>query len=78
MANLQSELERDDFISCMFKPDEIALYIRANFESQNKGKRKLPNIKARMALDKIARKIAQARELRERAQQKHQASPASA
>jgi len=78
MANLQSELERDEFISGMFKPDEIALYIRANFESQNKGKRKLPNIKARMALDKIARKIAQARELRERAQQKHQASPASA
>ncbi len=77
MTNLQSELERDEFIASMFKSDEIALYIRANFESQRKGKRKLPNIKARMTLDKLARKLAQACELRERAQQKHQAPPAS-
>jgi hypothetical protein len=50
---------------------------RDDFESQRKGKRKLPNIKARMTLDKLARKLAQACELRERAQQKHQAPPAS-
>ncbi len=78
MANLQSELERDEFIASMFEPDEIALYIRANFESQSKGKRKLPNIKARMALDKIQGEIAEARELRERAQQKHKALSSSA
>jgi len=77
LTNLQAELERDEFVAGMFKPDEIALYIRANFENQRKGKRKLPNIKARMTLDKIARKLAQARELRERAQQKHQTAPAS-
>jgi hypothetical protein len=75
MASLQSELERDDFVAAMFKPQEIALYVRGNFESQRRGKRKLPNIKARMVIEKLGTRLAQARELRERAQQKHHAAP---
>ncbi|MBN2206726.1 MAG: hypothetical protein JW742_04925 [Candidatus Aminicenantes bacterium] len=77
MASLKAELERDEFIASMFRPQEIALYVRANFENQRKGKRKLPNIKARMVIEKLGVKLAQARELRERAQQKHQAAPPS-
>lgn len=77
LASLQSELERDEFIAGMFRPEEIAVYVRSNFENQRKGKRRLPNIKARMAIEKLGMKLALARGLRDQAQEKHQAPTAS-
>jgi hypothetical protein len=73
--DLLHELTADDFIKTIMKPGEVEAYLRANFETQKSGKRKLANIKIRMALDKLAGLVAEGQELQKTAQRKQQGLP---
>jgi len=72
---LTQELSTDDFIRSMMRPEDVAAYIASHFEAQRTGKRKLANIKIRMALDWLAGLIAQGQELQKTAQRKQQGLP---
>jgi hypothetical protein len=72
---LRVELLGDDFLKTIMKPEEIECYLQANFETQRSGKRKLANIKIRMALDKLAGLVAEGQELQKTAQRKQQGLP---
>ncbi len=72
---LRLELTADDFIKTIMSPEEVDAYLQANFEAQKKGKRKLANIKIRMALDKFALLVAEGQELQKTAQRKQQGLP---
>jgi len=72
---LRLELSGDEFLRTIMRPDEIEAYLAANFETQRSGKRKLANIKIRMALDKLAGLIAEGQELQNTAQRKQQGLP---
>lgn len=72
---LLHELTNDDFLKTVMRPEDIEAYLRANFETQRSGKRKLANIKIRMALDKIAALVAEGQELQKTAQRKQQGLP---
>ena len=73
--DLLRELTADDFIKTIMRPEEVEAYLRANFEAQKSGKRKLANIKIRMALDKLAGLVAEGQELQKTAQRKQQGLP---
>jgi len=73
--DLRLELTADDFIKTIMRPEEVEAYLRANFETQKSGKRKLANIKIRMALDKLAELAAEGLELQKTAQRKQQGLP---
>lgn len=75
LEDLQLELTADDFIKTIMRPAEVEAYLRANFETQRSGKRKLANIKIRMALDKLAALVAEGQELQKTAQRKQQGLP---
>lgn len=75
VEELQAELAADDFIKSIMSPAEIAVYLQARFETQRSGKRKLANIKIRMALDKLAGLVAEGQELQKTAQRKQQGLP---
>jgi hypothetical protein len=75
LEDLQVELTADDFIKTIMRPEEVEAYLRANFETQKAGKRKLANIKIRMALDKLAALVAEGQELQKTAQRKQQGLP---
>jgi len=72
---LRDELVRDDFLRSIMRPEEIEAYIAANYETQKSGKRKLANMKIRMALDKLAVLVAEGQELQKTAQRKQQGLP---
>jgi hypothetical protein len=56
-------------------PEEIEAYVGAHYEAQRSGKRKLANIKIRMALDKLAALVAEGQEFQQKAQRKQQGLP---
>ncbi len=72
---LRLELVNDDFLKTIMRPEDIEAYLRAHFETQRSGKRKLANIKIRMALDRLAGLVAEGQELQKTAQRKHQCLP---
>lgn len=75
VEELQAELTADDFIKTIMRPEEIEAYLQAHFETQKSGKRKLANIKVRMALDKLGGLVAEGQELQKKAQRKQQGLP---
>ena len=72
---LTAELQDDDFVRTIMTPAEVADYTKAHFAAQSSGKRKLQNIKIRMALDKLASLYGEGLEFQKRAQQKEQGLP---
>jgi hypothetical protein len=72
---LVHELNADDFIRSIMRPEDVADYIAGHFETQRTGKRKLANIKIRMALDRLAGLVAEGQELQKTAQRKQQGLP---
>ena len=72
---LRLELENDDLLKSLMRPGEIEQYLQAHFETQRSGKRKLANIKIRMALDRLAGLVAEGQELQKTAQRKQQGLP---
>jgi len=72
---LREELLADDFLKTLMSPEEIGAYVRDRFETQRSGKRKLANIKIRMALDRLAGLVAEGQELQKTAQRKQQGLP---
>lgn len=75
LEDLTAELQGDDFIKAIMTPAEVAGYVQVHFTAQSSGKRKLQNIKIRMALDKLAALAAECLELQKKAQQKEQGLP---
>lgn len=72
---LRSELMNDDFLKTIMSPEQVESYLHANYETQRSGKRKLANIKIRMALDRLAGLVAEGQELQKTAQRKQQGLP---
>jgi hypothetical protein len=72
---LRAELAADEFLRAIMRPEEILASFDAHFEAQRSGKRKLANIKIRMALDKLAGLVAEGQELQKTAQRKQQGLP---
>ena len=72
---LSLELANDDFVKTIMRPEEVEAYVTARYETQRSGKRKLANIKIRMALDKLAGLVAEGQELQKTAQRKQQGLP---
>jgi len=72
---LRVELTGDEFLKTIMRPEEIMAYLDAHFETQKSGKRKLANIKIRMALDKLAELVAEGQGLQQKAQHKQQGLP---
>jgi len=75
IEELQAELTVDDFVKTMMSAEEIEAYLKACFDNQKSGKRKLSNIKIRMVLDKLASLLAEGQELQKTAQRKQQGLP---
>jgi hypothetical protein len=72
---LTQELAADDFIKTIMPPEDVAAYVASHFDAQRTGKRKLANIKIRMALDRLSGLVAQGQELQKTAQRKQQGLP---
>jgi len=72
---LRFELVNDDFLKTIMKTEDIEAYLKAHFETQKSGKRKLANIKIRMTLDRLAGLVAEGQELQKTAQRKQQGLP---
>ena len=72
---LFQELVDDNFLSGIMSEDEIRFYLDKYYESQQDGKRKLENIKARIIIDKLQDLIESTKELQKRALQKLQSLP---
>jgi hypothetical protein len=75
LEELQAELTVDDFVKTMMNAEEVETYLKAYFDKQKSGKRKLANIKIRMVLDKLASLLAEGQELQKTAQRKQQGLP---
>lgn len=75
LEELRLEFLSDDFINSIMRPEDVEEYLQAHFETQRSGKRKLANIKIRMALDKLAGLVAEGQELQKTAQRKQQGLP---
>ena len=67
---LKRELQNDGFLHRFLTPEEIDELLRKHFESQQSGKRKLENIKARIILDKTLNLMAEAETLEMKAKEK--------
>ena len=52
---LLAELVGDEFMKSFMNSEEIEGFLKENYQKQQLGKRKLPNIKARMVIDKLKR-----------------------
>lgn len=52
---LVAELVGDEFLKSFMSSEEIEGFLKENYQKQQLGKRKLPNIKARMVIDKLKR-----------------------
>ena len=57
---LARELVEDEFMKSFMSSEEIRSFLKVNFQKQQLGKRKLPNIKARMVIDKLKKVVLQA------------------
>lgn len=75
LEELRAELTVDDFVKTMMSAEEVEAYIKAYYDEQKSGKRKLANIKIRMILDKLASLVAEGQELQKTAQRKQQGLP---
>lgn len=73
--DLRRELLDDDFLKTIMGPEDIEACLLTHFETQQKGKRKLANIKIRITLDKLAGLVAEGQELQTTAQRKQQGLP---
>lgn len=67
---LKKELQNDGFLNRFLTPEEIDDLLRKHYESQQTGKRKLANIKARIILDKTQNLVAEAETLDMKAKEK--------
>jgi hypothetical protein len=72
---LRLELDNDEFLRSIMRPEDVEEYLLTHFETQRSGKRKLANIKIRMALDRLADLVAAGQELQKTAQRKQQGLP---
>lgn len=59
---LDKELLEDEFLNKLMDKDEIKKFLDLNYDSQKQGKRKLPNIKIRIAFDKLSELIRETKE----------------
>ena len=75
LEELRAELTADDFIKTMMSAEAVEAYIKAYYDKQKSGKRKLANIKIRMIIDKLASLVAEGQELQKTAQRKQQGLP---
>jgi hypothetical protein len=64
----------DSCLPRLFSPEELEAYLAKYYEDQQKGKRKLENLKCRLAIARLDDLIRQAEELLLQAQKKLQAS----
>lgn len=69
---LQSELSEDKFLNEWMDKKEIGNLLEKDFQAQQTGKRKLSNIKVRIAIEKLKELISQAKELKKNAMEKQQ------
>lgn len=69
---LVAELLGDGFMKSFMSSEEIKIFLKENFQKQQLGKRKLPNIKARMVIDKLKRVERQALAVQKRASEETQ------
>lgn len=69
---LQKELIADGQLGQWIAPEDIERLLAKNYETQKAGKRRLPNIKVRIILDRLQEIFDQAQELRKRAMSKLQ------
>jgi hypothetical protein len=67
-----AELLGDGFMKSFMSSEEIRIFLKENFQKQQLGKRKLPNIKARMVIDKLKRVERQALAVQKRASEETQ------
>jgi len=67
---LKSELQNDEFLIGILSPEEIDALLTKHFESQQTGKRKLSNIKARIIFDEIINLLSEAETLYIKAKEK--------
>lgn len=67
---LRSELQNDEYLLKFLTPEEIDILHVMHFESQQTGKRKLSNIKARILFDKIQSLMSEAETLSIRSKEK--------
>jgi hypothetical protein len=69
---MKEELLHDEYLNQWMSREDIERLLLRNFEAQKTGKRRLPNIKVRLLLDRLNELIAQARELQKKAMEKFQ------
>jgi hypothetical protein len=69
---LRSELFADEFLREWMDEENIENLLKKHFQTQQVGKRKLSNIKARIILDRLEELIDQAKEMNKQAIQKQQ------
>jgi len=69
---LKAELFEDDFLCKWMDKESIETLLKKNFQTQQSGKRKLPNIKVRIILDRLAELINHAKDMNKKATQKQQ------
>jgi hypothetical protein len=69
---LKSELLRDDFLRRWMDEESIESLLKKHFQPQQSGKRKLPNIKVRIILDRLESLINDVKEMNKQAILKQQ------
>jgi hypothetical protein len=72
---VKSQLAKDAAVRSMMSESEIEDYLRAHYETQRSGKRKIANIKVRMMLDKLFVLVEQGSAAQKAAQRKQQGLP---
>jgi hypothetical protein len=72
--DLKSELVNDEIIKAWLREEEIEIFLKRHFQTQQEGKRKLENIKVRIVLDKLQELITQAKDLQKKAFEKQRSS----
>jgi hypothetical protein len=75
LENCRLEFHKDEFLSGILSQEEIDALLNLHFQSQQEGKRKLENLKIRIALDKLNELLIHAHELQKQALVKHQQNP---
>ncbi len=70
--DLKSELVNDEIMKAWLREEEIEIFLKRHFQTQQEGKRKLENIKVRIVLDKLQELITQAKDLQKKAFEKQQ------
>ncbi|MBN1223517.1 MAG: hypothetical protein JXB23_09725 [Candidatus Aminicenantes bacterium] len=65
--DLKSELLADAFLKQWMREQDIVTLLETHFQTQQEGKRKLPNIKVRIVLDTLQIRISRVKELQKEA-----------